>query len=49
MKIIGNIETIGTGTIERTEVDAIDFRSGHDAIARQLPDNARLISIWVER
>ncbi|NVN00855.1 hypothetical protein [Arthrobacter sp. SDTb3-6] len=49
MKIIGALETIETGAIERTESECTDYRHGIDALRRLLPDGVRLLSVRVER
>lgn len=49
MKIIGTLEHVESGTIEKTEVDAADYQAGVDAMRRTLQEGVRLLSVRVER
>lgn len=49
MKIIGTVEHVESGDIERTQVDAANYQAGVDAMRRALPEGYRLLSIRVDR
>lgn len=42
------IEHVESGDVERTEVDAANYRAGVDAMRRTLPEGYRLLSIRVD-
>lgn len=49
MKIIGILETVETGAIERTESECTNYRQGFEAMRRMLRVGVRLLSVSVER